>query len=391
MVHASLKLRLHTIQQQRIATHSLRQHRTIYQRQGVDIQLENGHCVDFSSNDYLGLSQHPEVINAACETMHAFGIGARSAHLVSGHYAVHETLAQSLADWLGYEQGLVFGSGYMANLSIQQALLNQSSDACIHDRLNHASLIDASRLAHCRIARYRHADSAAAERLLQRFHGNTTMLITDGVFSMDGDTAPLHQLSMAARKYDALLCVDDAHGIGVVGPDGKGSAAAAGLCMSDVPLLLVTLGKAFGTYGAVVLGSKALITHLMQCARPYIYTTALPPAIASASQVSFEILCNQPRWRERLHRNIHFFQTAAQQRGIPIISSTSAIQGVLCTDNLSALTLAQNLESAGYFVRAMRPPTVPKGTTRLRVTLSALHTTNQINGLLDAFLRYLKQ
>jgi 8-amino-7-oxononanoate synthase len=288
-----------------------------------------------------------------------------------------------MADWLGAPRALLFGSGYLANLAVVQGLLGED-DVCVQDKLNHASLIDAARLAGCRLRRYPHADPEGAVRQMRASPDGAALLVTDGVFSMDGDIAPLRQLSLAARVQQALLYVDDAHGIGVLGPGGRGSVAAAQLDVAQVPLQLATLGKALGGYGAVLLGDAALIDHLAETARPYLYTTALPPALAAASLAAVS-LARRDNWRrEKLRALIARFREGAVERGLPLLPSETPIQPLLCGDDARAVAMARDLEARGYWVAAIRPPTVPEGSARLRVTLSAGHGDNDVDGLLDA-------
>ena len=264
-----------------------------------------------------------------------------------------------------------------------QALLGDE-DVCVQDRLNHASLIDAARLAGCKLRRYPHNDPEGALRQLRSVPDTGAMLATDGVFSMDGDVAPLRELALIARVQQATLYVDDAHGVGVTGPDGRGSVAAARLGVDAVPLQLVTLGKALGSHGAVVAGDADLVQHLAETARPYIYTTALPPAQAAASLAAVKLARREHWRRDKLAQAIAQFREGAIRRGFELLPSDTPIQPLLCHDDTRALAYAQALEAQGYWVAAIRPPTVPEGRARLRITLSALHTAAEIDGLLDA-------
>lgn len=370
----------------REARHAVRVRRTVERRQGVRAQVDGRWVVAFNGNDYLGLAQHPLTLQSAQEAMDRYGIGGTASHLVSGHTLVHEHLERELAQWLGYERGLAFGCGYMANLAAVQALLGDG-DVCVQDRLNHASLIDAARLAGCTLARYPHGDAEGALRQLRAHPDGAAMLVTDGVFSMDGDIAPLKQLALAARIQRAILYVDDAHGVGVIGPDGRGSVAHAGWTSEQVPLLLVTLGKALGGFGAVLLGEEALIQHFQETARPYVYTTALPPALAAASLGAVRAVQRQPALRKRLHEATARFRARAQRHGLPLMDSQTPIQPLLFGDNARTLAVARAVFDAGYWVSAIRPPTVPEGQARIRVTLSAAHSDAQIDGLVDALAR----
>ena len=292
-----------------------------------------------------------------------------------------------MADWLGYPRALLFDSGFIANLAVQQALLGNDNDVCVQDRLNHASLLDATRLAGCRLRRYPHLDSEGAMRQLKNAPEGAAMLATDGVFSMDGDIAPLRSLSLVARLQQALFYVDDAHGVGVVGEQGRGCVAEAGLTVKEVPLQLATLGKALGGHGAVVLGEANLIQHLAETARPYIYTTAMPPALAAATRVAVKHARRDQWRREKLQSLVDRFRGGAQRAGLQLMASDSPIQPVLCGSEATALALSAALDSAGYLVPAIRPPTVPDGKALLRVTLSALHSLQDVDGLVTTLAR----
>ncbi len=371
----------------RVAQGRVRERRTVARRDGVRLEIDGRWLTAFDSNDYLGLAQQFEVVGAFQNAAAKQGFGAGASHLVSGHHAEHEALEREVAEWLGYPRGLLFGNGFMANLAVQQALLTGDGDVCVQDRLNHASLLDASRLAGCRLRRYPHADSEGALRQLQYSPGGAAMLATDGVFSMDGDVAPLRTLSLAARLQQALLYVDDAHGVGVRGPEGRGSVAEARLGVAEVPLQLATLGKALGGHGAVVVGDGPLIRHLAETARPYIYTTALPPAQAAAARVAVR-LARRDHWRrEKLHALTERFRAGALRQGLELMASDSPIQPLLCGGDVAALAMSSALERDGYRVAAIRPPTVPEGKARLRVTLSALHDFDQVDALVVALAR----
>ncbi|NLA67466.1 MAG: 8-amino-7-oxononanoate synthase, partial [Gammaproteobacteria bacterium] len=305
---------------------------------------------------------------------------------VCGHHVAHDALEREVADWLEVPRALAFGSGYMANLAVQQALLGDG-DTSVQDRLNHASLIDGARLAGCRLRRYPHADAEGALRQLRTVPTGAAMLATDGVFSMDGDVAPLRQLALAARMQSALLYVDDAHGAGVLGPGGRGSVAEARLGVDEVPLQLVTLGKALGSYGAVVAGDVDLIEHLAGTARPYLYTTALPASQAAAALASVKLARREHWRREKLAALVQRFREGAQRLGFALPPSETPIQPVPCGDNARALDMAARLEAEGFRVVAIRPPTVPEGRARLRVTLSAAHDEDQVDALVAALGR----
>jgi 8-amino-7-oxononanoate synthase len=384
MARPDLHERIQHQRKLRLAQGRIRTRRTVGRRDGVRLEVDGRWLTGFCSNDYLGLAQQFEVIAALQDAAAREGAGGTASHLVCGHHALHEQLEREVAEWLGYPRALLFDSGFMANLAVQQALLSEEDDVCVQDRLNHASLLDATRLAGCRLRRYPHLDSEGAMRQLKHAGDGAAMLVTDGVFSMDGDIAPLRSLSLVARMQQALFYVDDAHGIGVVGEHGRGCVADAGLGVNEVPLQLVTLGKALGSHGALVLGEDALIQHLAETARPYIYTTALPPAQAAASLAAVK-LARRDHWRrEKLTELIAIFREGARRHGLELMASETPIQPLLCGEESTVMALSAALEQSGFLVSAIRPPTVPEGKARLRVTLSALHTVEQVRALLEA-------
>jgi 8-amino-7-oxononanoate synthase len=357
---------------------------------------------NFCSNDYLGLSHHPALIRAATECLGRFGFGAGSAHLVSGHSLEHHALEEELAAFVGRQRALLFSSGYMANLGVIGALTDRH-DLVLADRLNHASLLDAARLSGARLRRYAHGDMAQAAQMLSAQRaagdggegegaephksngggGSTTLIVTDGVFSMDGDLAPLPELVALAQRHDCALMVDDAHGLGVIGEHGRGTLEQTGAAASAVPILVGTLGKAFGTFGAFVAGDANLIDYLIQRARTYIYTTALPPVVAAASRAGLR-LAQQESWRrERLHSLTLRFRAAVAALGVPLTPSTTPIQPLIVGEAAWALALSEALMNAGFWVAAIRPPTVPAGSARLRVTLSAAHREQDVDALAE--------
>jgi 8-amino-7-oxononanoate synthase len=383
MARPSLHERVASLRAQRDALGRRRVRRIVTHRDGVGCEVDGQWLLDFCGNDYLGLAQQFAVVNALQDTAAREGTGGIASHLVCGHHAAHEALEREFADWLQAPRALLFGSGFLANLAVLQALLGEN-DVCVQDRLNHASLIDAARLSGCRLRRYPHADAEGALRQLRSQPEGVALLATDGVFSMDGDVAPLRQLALVARAQQATLYVDDAHGIGVLGPDGRGSVAAAKLTVAQVPLQLATLGKALGGYGAVVVGDEDLIGHLAETARPYLYTTALPPAQAAASLAAVRIARREHWRRDKLQASIAHFRAGAAQRGLRLLPSDTAIQPLLCGDDRAATALAAALEARGFWVAAIRPPTVPDGSARLRITLNAGHERPQIDALLSA-------
>jgi 8-amino-7-oxononanoate synthase len=359
-----------------------RKRRVIASPQGVHLTAGGRKLINFCSNDYLGLANHPEVSRVFKNATDRYGVGSGSAHLICGHGEAHHALEEELAEFTGRERALLFSTGYMANLGVISALANRG-DTVIEDRLNHASLIDGGVLSGARLRRYRHADTGHLENILNISTGKK-LIVTDGVFSMDGDFAPLQALSTMAKDRDAWLIVDDAHGLGVLGGQGGGILEQYGLKQNDVPVLVGTLGKAFGTFGAFVAGSNTLIELLIQKARTYIYTTALPPAIAEATRASLKIASIESWRREKLKELTQRFRRGAQQLGFELMSSSSPIQPILVGDSIKATILSEALLNAGFLISAIRPPTVPHDSARLRVTLSAAHDEWQVDRLLDA-------
>jgi 8-amino-7-oxononanoate synthase len=339
--------------------------------------------VDFSSNDYLGLAHHPGPAHAMAACAARAGAGSGAAHLITGHGSEHAQLEEELAAFTRRERALLFSTGYMANLAVMSAFAG-SGERVLLDRLCHASLIDGARLSGAELKRYAHADAAAAARLVEAEPARTTVLATDGVFSMDGDIAPLPQLARLARAQQAWLIVDDAHGLGVVGESGGGVLEHFGLDEEAVPALVGTLGKAFGSFGAFVAGSAALIEFLIHKARTYIYTTALPQPVAAATRAALHLLQAEGWRRERLHQLSARFRAGAQAAGVALSESATPIQPIAMGSAQAALDAQRHLRQAGFWVVAIRPPTVPVGSARLRVTLSALHTDEEVDALLEA-------
>lgn len=347
------------------------------------VLVDERRLIDFCSNDYLGLARDERLADSMRSAALAWGTGATSAHLVTGHTTIHHQLEERLAAFTGRERALLFSTGYMANLGVVTALAGRH-DLIVEDKLNHASLIDAARLTGATTRRYRHADAEAAAQRLADHHGRRRLIVTDGVFSMDGDLAPLQQLTAVARTHGAWLMVDDAHGLGVLGRGGRGSLEAAGLGPADAPVLVGTLGKAFGTFGAFVAGTQTLIETLIQRARTYVFTTAPPPAVAAATLKALEISVAEPGRRTRLENLIKRFRSGAGRLGIDLAPSASPIQPILLGDAGEALRVSDELFERGFWVTAIRPPTVPVGSSRLRVTLSAIHEESDVDKLLDA-------
>lgn len=367
---------------ERRAAHLYRQRPLLASPQAPEVTVDGERLLAFSSNDYLGLANHPEVIEALRDGAARWGAGGGASHLVIGHGEPHHALEEALAAFTGRPRALLFSTGYMANLAAITALVGQG-DSVLQDRLNHASLLDGGLLSGARFSRYLHNDAASLATRLDKAGGNT-LVVTDGVFSMDGDLADLPALCATARARDAWVMVDDAHGFGVLGGQGGGIVEHFGLGMDDVPVLVGTLGKAFGTAGAFVAGSEALIETLIQFARPYIYTTSQPPAVACASLKSLALLRSEGWRREHLNRLITRFRQGAAAIGLDLMDSPTPIQPVCIGDSARALRLSALLRARGLLVGAIRPPTVPAGSARLRVTLSAAHSEAQVDRLLEA-------
>lgn len=360
-----------------------RQRRLIESPQGTQVKVDGALKLNFCSNDYLGLANHPAVVQAFQQAANQWGVGSGAAHLVCGHSLEHHALEAELAAFTGRDRALLFSTGYMANLGVIAALVGRG-DTVLEDRLCHASLLDGGLLSGARFKRYAHADVAHLQAVLTSSGLGRQLIVTDGVFSMDGDVAPLASLVAAAKAHDAWLMVDDAHGFGVLGATGAGIVEEAGFTQQEVPVLVGTLGKAFGTSGAFVVGSEDLIETLIQKARPYIYTTAIPAAIAAATRVSLRLLIAETWRRDKLVQLIQQFRAGAMQLGLQLLPSDTPIQPIVLGSSQHALAMSEQLYQRGFLVSAIRPPTVPQGSARLRVTFSAAHEPAQVEQLLDA-------
>ncbi|MDH1629041.1 8-amino-7-oxononanoate synthase [Pseudomonas mosselii] len=367
---------------ERRAADLYRQRPLLESPQGPQVVVDGQPLLAFCSNDYLGLANHPEVIKAWRDGAERWGVGGGASHLVIGHSTPHHEVEEALAELTGRPRALLFSTGYMANLGAITALVGQG-DTVLQDRLNHASLLDGGLLSGARFSRYLHNDPASLASRLDKATGNT-LVVTDGVFSMDGDCADLPALARETRARGAWLMVDDAHGLGTLGAKGGGLVEHSGLGVEDVPVLIGTLGKACGTSGAFVAGSEELIEALVQFARPYIYTTSQPPALACATLKALDLLRREHWRREHLAALIQQFRTGAEQIGLTLMDSHTAIQPILIGDAGRALALSRLLRERGLLVTAIRPPTVPAGSARLRVTLSAAHSEAQVQLLLNA-------
>ncbi|CAG8869934.1 8-amino-7-oxononanoate synthase [Pseudomonas fluorescens] len=367
---------------ERRAADLYRQRPLLQSPQGPEVVVDGQPLLAFCSNDYLGLANHPEVIAAWRAGAERWGVGGGASHLVIGHSTPHHQLEEALAELTGRPRALLFSTGYMANLGALTALVGQG-DTVLQDRLNHASLLDGGLLSGARFSRYLHNDAASLQNRLDKAVGNT-LVVTDGVFSMDGDLANLPALAAATQARDAWLMVDDAHGLGTLGRNGGGIVEHFGLGIEEVPVLIGTLGKACGTAGAFVAGSEELIESLVQFARPYIYTTSQPPALACATLKSLELLRREHWRREHLATLIRQFREGALALGLELMDSQTPIQPIVIGDSARAMHLSRLLRERGLLVTAIRPPTVPAGSARLRVTLSAAHSEAQVQLLLNA-------
>jgi 8-amino-7-oxononanoate synthase len=359
----------------------LRQRRMLQSPQAPHITVDGKSYLSFCSNDYLGLANHPQLIAALQQGAQQYGVGAGAAHLVSGHGATHHQLEQELAAFVGKPAALLFSTGYMANLGVVQALVGKG-DTVFADKFNHASLNDAMQLSRATVKRYRHNDVAQLAELLEQAGSGRKLVITDAVFSMDGDLAPLPELLALCEQHDAWLLIDDAHGFGVLGAQGRGSLAHFGIASERV-ICMATLGKAAGVFGAFVAAEQVVIDTLVNHARSYVYTTATPPALASALLESLQQIENGDKLRGHLLRLIA--QLRSGLRGLPwsLMPSATAIQPLLVGGNQAALKLSEKLRERGIWVAAIRPPTVPQGTARLRITLSAAHRATDVTRLIE--------
>ncbi len=372
------------------ARNLFRRRRVVSGAHAVQLRVDGQDCINFCSNDYLGLATHPEVTRALQRAAAEHGLGSGASAYVTGWNAEHQALEEALADFVQRPRALLVSTGYQCNLGVIQALAGRG-DEIFSDALNHASLIDGCRLSGATIRRYAHADTTDLARQLTEPAGGRRLIVSDGVFSMDGDTAPLAELAALAMRQGAALMVDDAHGFGVAGPQGRGSLAALGLGTDEVPVLVATLGKALGGFGAFVAGTADLIEYLVQRTRTAIFSTAMPPALAAAMRVSLRLLREEDGRRAQLHALIARFRTGSRQLGLPVADSSTAIQPMIVGDEDRALRLSTALQARGFLVGAIRPPTVPPGTSRLRITLSAAHSEAQVDALLTALAQAWKE
>ncbi len=387
-VSTVLNQRLEAALRQRRDQHLYRRRRQVEHLGGAWLRVDRRDCRNFCSNDYLGLAAHPQVARAMAGALERWHAGSGAAHLITGHTFEHEALEEELADFVGRPRALLFSTGYMANMGTINALAGPM-DRVLEDRLNHASLLDGGWLCRGAMERYQHADTGDLAARLDHGEAEHNLVVTDTVFSMDGDVAPLADLAALAAERDATLMVDDAHGVGVLGPEGGGAVLEAGLDTDAVPVYVGTLGKALGTFGAFVAGSEPLIEYLIQRARTYVYTTAPPPAVAAATRAALRIVREEDWRRQRLDTLVRRFQNGLRALGLPASPSRTPIQPLVVGEPAEALRLARALEEEGLLITAIRPPTVPAGTARLRVTLSAAHCEADVDALLEALGRHL--
>lgn len=358
-----------------------RRRRLLQSAQGVHVEIDGRSVLSFCSNDYLGLAADVRLVAALQAGAAQTGVGSGASHLVTGHHQLHEQLEQALAAFSGLPAALLFSTGYMANLGIVTALLGRN-DAIFADRLNHASLNDAAVLCRAEFKRYAHNDLAALEDLLRASRARRKLIAVDAVFSMDGDLAPVPELLALCERYDAWLLLDDAHGFGVLGEGGRGILSHYAVASPRI-IYMATLGKAAGVFGAFVAGEAVLVDYLLQKARSYIYTTAVPPALSAAVLAALEIIAGADERRQQLQRLREQLHARLRLQRWRLMPSPTAIQPVIVGDNEDALRLSKHLLAAGLLVPAIRPPTVPQGTARLRISLSAAHDEADIARLVD--------
>jgi len=359
--------------------------RTRLGAQGVNVVLDGKPMLSFCSNDYLGLATHPNIKKAFIGTANAEGVGSGAAHLLSGHSRTHQQLENALVEFTGQQRVLLFSSGYQANLGVIDGLMSRG-DKVIQDKLNHASLLDGGRLSEATQVRYPHADMSRLERRLVQADtaDGRCLVVSDGVFSMDGDIVPLPELLALSKKHHAGVLIDDAHGLGVLGAKGKGCLEHWQIESDSLPIVMGTFGKAFGTAGAFVAADEVVIETLIQQSRTFVYTTAQPAAIAAATLASLKLVETEHWRREKLQALIQQFRLGAKELGLTLMDSMTAIQPLVLGDVEQAVRVGKALEDKGFLVGVIRPPTVPEGAARLRVTLSATHTEQDVNQLLDA-------
>lgn len=361
--------------------HLHRTRRVLMTPQSTIVSVNGDQCVNFSSNDYLGFANHPSIVNALEQGAKRYGVGSGASHLVCGHSYEHHALEDELAEFTGRDRALLFSSGYMANVGVMHALLNKHTSV-FQDKLNHASLLDGAALSAARSVRFNHNDIDHLTARLESDEAQHKVIAVDGVFSMDGDVADLSSICPLAREHNACVMVDDAHGFGCLGDTGRGTLEYHQLSQTDVPIYMGTLGKALGGFGAFVAGDSTMVDNLVQFARSYVYTTAMPPAMAAAMRASLTLLTTEAWRRDQLQEHIHYFTDTCRINDVPLVPSMTAIQPVLIGDSETAVLISQQLMEQGCLVVAIRPPTVLQGQARLRIALSAEHTVEQLDHLI---------
>ncbi|CAA0113493.1 8-amino-7-oxononanoate synthase 2 [BD1-7 clade bacterium] len=383
--YLSFQTQIEQALEQRRTLQRLRQRKVVASPQGAAVDVDGRRLRCFCSNDYLGLANHPRMIAAMQRSADQFGVGGGASHLVSGHSIEHHRLEEAFAARTQRDAALYFSSGFMANMGILTALLDKP-DAVFEDKLNHASLIDGGLLSGARFQRFLHNDMNNLDKRLGKTQARRKLVCVDGVFSMDGDKADLPGLASLAQQHNALLMVDDAHGFGVLGESGAGLCEEQGVSQAQAPVLMCTLGKAIGSYGALVAGPQWLIDALIQFARSYIYTTSTPPPVAAAALEAFSLLDDEAWRRDHLHSLIQQFREGADAAGLSLMPSQTAIQPLLIGSDADALAWQAALEERGFWISAIRPPTVPEGSSRLRITLSAAHSIDDVDALLEVLI-----
>lgn len=376
--------------QQRQEDGLYRQSQVTENKQGRYISVAGKHYLNFSSNDYLGLASDPTLICAWQEGAERYGVGSGGSYLVTGYNQAHHELTDQLKAWLGVEALALFSSGYSANQAIIKLLLDKNA-FLLQDKLNHASLMEAGSLSPCKMLRFKHNDTTHLETLLQKHDNPNCLVISEGVFSMDGDKAPIKALHSQSCKHNSWLMVDDAHGLGVLGDKGQGSVVNAGLKNSDLQIYMATFGKALGVGGAFVAGSQDFIDYLTNFSKPYIYTTGLPPAMAYTISQAAKMAEKEQWRRDKLFELITLFRKLATQNNIVLCDSQTAIQPLVIGDSKRTLQIANKLKSLGFWVTAIRPPTVPQNTARLRITLTTNHEAQDIKQIVNAIAMILSE
>jgi 8-amino-7-oxononanoate synthase len=373
---------LQTELDQRKADGLTRHRRLLDSAQGAHIVVDGRDVLSFCSNDYLGLANHPQLVAALQRSVEKAGVGSGASHLITGHHQYHEQLEKALADFVGLPSALLFSTGYMANLGAVSALVGRG-DAIFADKLNHASLNDAAILSRAELNRYPHNDLVALEGALKASKAPRKLVVADAVFSMDGDLAPVPELLALCEKYDAWLLLDDAHGFGVLGQQGRGVLSHFSVASKRI-IYMATLSKAAGVFGAFVAGDGVVIDYLLQHARTYIYTTASPPALSATALAALQIIEQDETRRVNLKQLIDYLRSNLQLKNWRLANSQTAIQPLIVGSSQAALSLSEYLLTLGILVPAIRPPTVPKGSARLRISLSAVHSLGDVKRLIDA-------